>query len=81
MTAEEYEQLQVQVLLVGGLVREWDIDGALEAIGHADSVGPIVDPTAWMRGQASMHDYERMLRALLPFKAVVEEIAGKAVAA
>lgn len=75
MSRDEYETMMQQVLLMGSLVRDWDIQGALDQIGHADSIGIMLDPTAWKRGQKNMHDYESLLRALMPFKAAVLKLA------
>lgn len=78
MTREEYETLMRQVAAVGAMVREWDLQKALDMIGQADAFGLMLDPTAWIRGHKPMHDYERLLRGLLPFQKVVHELAAEA---
>ncbi len=49
------------------------IDEALAEADRAQSLGPILDPTAFMRGSESLSEQVRYLRAFRTFRAAIEE--------
>jgi len=67
ITEEEYLALQSQMFTVAGIVADWKIVQMLEAINTADSVGPLVDPSLWMRGHEHM---DRVKQLVIAFKEV-----------
>lgn len=66
MKAARYQEGLINAHMLAALVRAADIDfGAmLEAIQYADTLGPIVDPTAWMKGEKAMCEDKRVLEIL-----------------
>lgn len=68
MTREEYEQVQTQLDLLADLVNEMPLGEFLEMIGRADSIGIMVDPTAWIHGQETMHQFEALAQSARSFQ-------------
>ena len=73
ITPEQYSAVQAQLLLVVNLVRDWDLDGFLVAIGIADTVGPLLNPTLYMRASPNMHFVENLGQAVLKFQQSIRE--------
>lgn len=53
MSNEDYLATQNQISLYAGLLRELPLAGFLERLGHAESVGPLLDPTLYRDALAS----------------------------
>jgi hypothetical protein len=68
MDSGEYMLIQQQLTIFAGLIQKLDLSGFLTAINHADTVGPIVDPTLYMKGSSNMHKIERIARAAQAFQ-------------
>lgn len=69
MKAHEYQMILDQVTLLARLaLNVEDVDEALSAIDHADSVGPLLDPTAWMKGHEEMGEVKKLLEAFAKFQ-------------
>lgn len=68
MNAAEYQRVLHSAHGLRALARQIARDGALDeaiaAISHADSVGPILDPTLYRERQAAMEQDEVTLRAV-----------------
>lgn len=73
-----YTLTQQQVLLIAQLVQGLDLDEFLRSINWADTVGPIVDPTLWMRGSKNMAFIEELARAASRFKEDVRKAHERA---
>jgi hypothetical protein len=71
---EEYAQTQATILILADLVRDLPLAEFLSAIARADSIGPIVDPTLWMRGHENMHKIEQMAAGLRKFQTAVRAV-------
>lgn len=54
MTQEEYIEVQSQVLLLGALVRDLDLEGFIAMAERADSVGPLLDPSRWIAARENL---------------------------
>lgn len=63
MTGEEYQEYLNRLSLAGQLIADVPIAELLNTISHCDTIGPIVDPTAWMRGADNLRDQEDLVRA------------------
>lgn len=48
------------------------VDDAIAEADRAQAVGPILDPTAFMRGSASLDEQVTYLRAFRDFRAAIE---------
>jgi hypothetical protein len=64
MTDDEYELMQQQVLFLGSILVQMDLDGFLARIEHAHAVGPILDPTLYRAAMAKMGQIETVAVAL-----------------
>jgi len=45
---------------------------AVESCERAEAIGPILDPTAWMRGRGNLDSNKKMTRALLEFRKAID---------
>lgn len=77
MRAEEYASTQMQIVTFANLVLDMPLDEFLRAINRADTLGPIFDPTLWIKGQEKMHEVERLARALSGFQSAAIAVLGK----
>jgi len=73
ITPEQYLATQAQLLLMARLVQQWDLNSFLLTIATADTVGPFLDPTQYMRGSRNMHFIEDLARAAAMFQQSVRE--------
>lgn len=64
ISREEYEAGVRQAFHLAALLMELELDPLIAAINYADSVGPVVDPTLWMRGNHAMAQHLKVLVAL-----------------
>lgn len=71
---EEYSTIQSQLTLIAGIIAELKIKGFLERVLHADSVGPIVDPTLYRDTMGGLSKIQRLAGAALKFQEKVHEI-------
>lgn len=73
MTSDEYASTQQPLIMLANLVLTYNLDGFLQAIGLADAIGPIVDPTLWMRGSRNMRFIEDLARAAQRFQSDIRQ--------
>ena len=74
MNKTDYEITQQQIIFIGMLVKGLPLDEFIAAIDRADTVGPIVDPTPWMRGNKEMMKIRELAAGLRNFQIVVNKI-------
>lgn len=75
----EYQSAVRGVALLVNIVQQWDLPKLLEAIEHADVVGPFFDPTAWMRKREALEQDRELLQAALPLWKLGKELIAKGV--
>ncbi len=56
----------------------YDIQHMLRDIDHADSVGPLLDPTLWMKKGQQMREDREILKAALPLWNMAKKAQKKA---
>jgi hypothetical protein len=78
MTDLEYHGTQQGLLLVAGMVRQWDFAGFLERIGTAHAAGPVIDPTLYRAAGEKLSAIEDLARAAATFKKASDEFHAKA---
>lgn len=66
MTGEEYQATVRSCALVGSMLAQYDLPELLQAIDRADTVGPMLDPTLWIKKHGAMDEDKRLLEAALP---------------
>lgn len=72
MTDEEYQFTQNHLMTLAHLSRAVDITGFLERISLAETVGPILDPTLYLKASSNLHNLKRLAQALRPFQAEIQ---------
>ena len=77
MDRDEYELIQNQIMLLGSAVKDLNLDDFIAEIDRADTIGPILDPTAWINGRETMYQIRQLAVALKGFQKVVQEIIQK----
>lgn len=66
MNQVEYRGAVQAAALCASMLAQWDLPGLLEAIGRAETVGPIVDPTLYREKAGAMAEDKALLEAALP---------------
>lgn len=74
MNRIDYEMTQQQIVFIGSLVKGLPLDEFIAVIDHADSIGPILDPTLWMRGNKEMMKIRDLAAGLRYFQTIVNKI-------
>jgi len=74
MNKDEY-QIQLQAVFnLAALIRGLKLTELLEAMGKAETLGPILDPTLYNKIEANLHHQKRLVQAARAFQRVVEEL-------
>lgn len=76
MSDIEYASTQQTLVMLASIAKELDLGGFLQAINHAETVGPILDPTLYMRAGAKLQKVRDLATSLLPF---VREVAKQTI--
>lgn len=71
MKGKEYLITQIQLLELGKKVELLDLDSFLQCIANAETAGPIVDPTLYMKGMTNLRALKNLA---LAFKQVKEQM-------
>lgn len=73
---DEHEIRQVQTLLgvTARAVMTMRLEEFLAALEMAETVGPFVDPTAWIAGSDNMQQWHKLAKALKAFQDVAREV-------
>lgn len=80
MKHEEYLEALARMSLAASSIRDLDLAGAIRAAERADILGPVLDPTLWMKaGDKNLRILEA-LRAAQRFVTTVDAICQKEVA-
>ena len=64
----EYEAAMTQIGLMAGLAADIDTAALQNHITTAETLGPILEPTAWLRGGGNnLQDQRELIDAFAPF--------------
>jgi hypothetical protein len=78
MTAKvDTEMVMEAVKPIAFLVQQIPLDALDDLIREAeryDTIGPILDPTAWLRTHRNVAEHATLLRALRTFRRTIDEI-------
>jgi hypothetical protein len=74
MDKEIYLQTQQTVLTMASIVKDLPLVDFLNAIEHADALGPAIDPTLWMQGHRKMYAVRDLASSLLTFQSAVTNL-------
>lgn len=67
-----------RLVLLAGMLRDEPLEEMLRHLHHVDSIGPILDPTAYRKGMRNIDPQRKLLNALLGVQRVVREIEEEA---
>ncbi|MGE5572975.1 MAG: hypothetical protein ACM3ZU_08165 [Bacteroidota bacterium] len=73
MTDAEYIETQQQLLLLANIVSQMDLADLLERIQHGETVGPILDPTLFIRGSKKLSAVKRIAQGAQQFQKAIAE--------
>lgn len=68
MDEAEFHIITQQLLMLGGLVQDVKLTEYINAIERADAVGPVFNPTLWMRGHKKTDILKKMAEGLRAFQ-------------
>ena len=71
MTGEEYLQTQSQIMAMANIVTGIPLRKFITDAERADTIGPILDPTLWIRGHDNLATILDIARSLLRFQEVI----------
>lgn len=77
MKAHEYTLHLQMIIQQARLIHMIDIAGVLNAMERVDTVGPIIDPTLWMKGHKNMDVQREIAQAALTFQIKIAAIVEK----
>lgn len=72
MSDEEYTQIQQTLVIAAQLLLPLDLDRFLQAINHAETVAPILDPTLWIRGSRKLEQVKELAEAARKMQAIAQ---------
>jgi len=75
--AAMYRSTLAGVTLVADLVENLELDEALEIAQSADTLGPMLVPTEWIRGNQNTTDAKALLKPLIAFRNAAREIRDR----
>lgn len=74
LTKAQYQDMQSRVLILAGMIADLPhLDEMLEEIRRAEAIGPILDPTLFMRGSRNMKDIATIAGALRRARSEIRE--------
>jgi hypothetical protein len=74
MTEEEYLTMQSQLFTLASLVRGLPLEEFLLRINHAETIGPILDPTLYLQAGDKLAKIKRLAEGLHDFQRAVLEV-------
>lgn len=77
MNEELYIQTQQQIMFLAQIVNELPLREFIAAGRRSEAIGPIVDPTLWIKASANLADVIRLAEALGKFQAEIERQVEK----
>lgn len=63
----DYGASMERLMMLAGLLADSvdEIEECVQTVDAADSIGPILDPTAWIKGSSNLQDAKAVLHPLL----------------
>lgn len=71
----EYEAMFGMIVNSARILDFVPMQKMLDTVNRADSIGPILDPTAYMKGMKNLPPQRRVLEAAIAFHKAVKEAA------
>ncbi|MGH9462021.1 MAG: hypothetical protein ACRD1X_12430 [Vicinamibacteria bacterium] len=80
MTSEEYRDNLIMVLTSARTLLLVDVPDLLNRISRAETLGPLLDPTLWIRNHQAMEEDKELLEAALPLYNLAKMLQERALA-
>lgn len=74
MTIDEYQAAVKSCVVACKLISAFDLPGMLTSIDRADSIGPLIDPTLWIKNSKAMREDREIIEAALPLWSLKEKL-------
>lgn len=74
----DYRSVIMHVAMCAKLLADYDIPDLIRKINRAETVGPMLDPTLWIRKNKAMDEDKEMLKAALPLHQLGKKLAALA---
>jgi hypothetical protein len=76
---EQYKQALMAARMCATLMAVHDIPKMLEAISRSESLGPLLDPTAWIKNHKAMEEDKGLLTAAAPIAALGKSLLERGI--
>lgn len=70
MNPREYLETQVAICRIAEIICQLPLTEFIEAIDKADTLGPVLDPTAWREGHKPLEKVKGLAQSLAAVKAL-----------
>lgn len=80
LSNEEYLLTQQKIILFAQLVQDMPLAEFLDRISTAEAIGPMIDPTLYMKAQRNLDAIKDLAGALMKFKAAAVRLRAEAAA-
>jgi hypothetical protein len=78
MNEEDYILIQTQLVVLAQIVNSMDLKGFIEAINRAETMGPILDPSLYLKGADKLEAIKNLAVGALSFQSKVRQQAEEA---
>ena len=79
MSEEEYVQTQNTIFMLASIVHDLPLDEFIVAIHHANAVGPIIDPTLYIKASDNLDKIGTLAHGLRKFQQAIETVIAEEV--
>jgi hypothetical protein len=68
MNQETYAGIQAELLILGHVIKNMDLEGFLEAVSKAETMGPVLDPTLYIQGNEKLEQVKLLAQSAKIFQ-------------
>lgn len=76
---DDYKQAVMAAAMCARIMAVHDIPKLLSAISRAESVGSLLDPTAWIQNRKAMEEDKELLQAIAPIAALGKSLVERGI--
>ena len=73
MDGKTYITTQMRIIEAGKIVNSLDLEAFLKCISNAEAVGPMIDPTMYMKAMDNLRAIRKLAEAALKMRTAYEE--------
>jgi hypothetical protein len=74
MTPAQYIETQMRLLEMAKIADSLDLDAFLQCISNAEAVGPMIDPTMYMKAMDNLSAIKKLAKVAVQVKATYGEV-------